>query len=134
MLYGYSLWPVCTHHSYGSSIPPAVCLGLICCCVCAQLFAVRQRHRLFALPAIPTGAPAFANPSRFELDRAGECATAMASSGDPRMAQGSNRPRMHYQLIVRPRPLQYKKPSKHIGNLLDFKENLVSTRFSEFLD
>ena len=52
------------------------------------------------------------NPSLFELDRAGECATAMASSGDPRMAQGSNRPRMHYRLIVRPGLITLKKPSK----------------------
>ena len=34
-MYGYSLWPVCTHCLYGSSIPPAACLGQICCCVCA---------------------------------------------------------------------------------------------------
>ena len=85
---------------------------------------------LFALPATPTGAFAFANPSPFELDCAGECATAMASLGDPHMAHGSNQPMMHYWLIVCAGLITLKKPSKHIGNLLDFKEALCLSKFS----
>ena len=85
---------------------------------------------LFELPQTPTGASAFANPRLFELDRAGDSATAMASPGDLRTAQGSNRPRKHYRLIVRPGSLTVQKPGKNIGNLFDFKEALCLSKFS----
>ena len=85
---------------------------------------------LFELPQTPTGASAFANPRLFELDRAGDSATAMASPGDLRTAQGSNRPRKHYRLIACPGSLKVQKPGKNIGNLFDFKEALCLSKFS----